>query len=107
MAQATRTAEVVRETIIVKPAVEAVTREVTTEVATFTLTLTQDEADSLATLLHCHVGGLQRSPSLQAIFRVLEGTEGVNMNARELVARDPSHSGLSVLADLFGMDKRL
>lgn len=74
------------------------------EVVAYDLTLTQDEANSLATLLHCHVGGLQRSPSLQALLRALEDA-GANMNARELIARDTTHMGLTVLADLFGVDK--
>lgn len=111
MAQSNRTVKTTTEVVEIEPARPAVTKTVTTEVATIHLALTQDEADSLATLLHCHVGGLQRSPALTAVLRALGGTEGINLRAFDLIRRDTEGNdgkgfGTLVLADLFNVDGR-
>lgn len=109
MAQSNRTVKTTTEVVEIEPARPAVTKTVTTTVPTIHLALTPDEADSLATLLHCNVGGLQRSPALSAVLRALEGTEGVNPRSRDLIrpdlyGNDGKGFGTLVLADLFGMD---
>lgn len=110
MATADRNLDFITETVLVTPAVEAVYKTVTTEVATIDLSLSQDEADSLATLLHCHVGGLQRSPSLQAILRALKDCDS-NTKASALIQQDTTGNegkgwGCLVLFDLFKTDSK-
>ncbi len=99
------------KTVVIEPerVIPAITE--VREVAQYDLTLTSDEADSLATLLHCHVGGLQRSPALQALSTALEAA-GANQKASNLIAADRGDGkqrttyghGMTVLADLFGTD---
>lgn len=110
MASAVRTSEIMSEVIEVEPARPAVYRTETREVTTVALVLTQDEADSLATLLHCHVGGLQRSPSLNSLLRALDSA-GANLKNTALIQRDKYNSagepfGFTVLSDLFHLDVR-
>lgn len=98
-----------KPTTISVPKTRTVTRQVeesyTEDVLALSLTLTKDEADSLATLLHCHVGGLHRSPALMAISQALRGTDSASPYSKHLVQRDATQTGaMTVLLDLFGLD---
>lgn len=74
----------------------------TEEVPAVSLVLTVEEASALATLLHCHIGGLQRSPQLRAVSEALAAVGGVNHNNGDLIMR--ADGGMTVLRDIFHTD---
>lgn len=110
MAKSARTVEYTTEIVEVEPARPAVYRTESREVATVTLALSQEEADSLATLLYCHIGGLHRSPALSAVLEALQGAEA-NQDAHHLLGRELGRRngggdwfGCTVLTDPFDLD---